>query len=59
MTHIRDIRDPSKVLCRSGAGRAKSGQVLTVTGAKHATCYRCAKLGALNMAAGRSAGDPG
>ena len=44
-------------ICKSGAGRAKGGQELYEVDPRKehgfVTCYRCAKLGELNLAAGR------
>lgn len=40
-------------LCRSGSGRAKEKQAITNAGGEQATCYRCAKLGSMNLEAGR------
>lgn len=40
-------------ICKSGFGRAKGNQSYSPSDAKFVTCYRCAKLGNMNLAAGR------
>jgi hypothetical protein len=40
-------------LCESGLGRSGGEQQLFKSEAGQATCYRCTKLGSMNMSAGR------
>ena len=67
------LRGPNGVLCKSGknAGRYKKGedrkaalkrrraqtQEIYPSDARSVTCYRCAKLAEINMAAGRKPWD--
>ena len=45
--------DKEVPICESGLGRSGGDQTYYASNARFATCYRCVKLGSMNLAAGR------